>query len=618
MSHLSKSKANQLELRTANWGDSSSLLEWRNDELTRVNSHSSEPISISQHEAWFKSSLDNPNRQIFIVVDENQSVGMIRVDASPTSGHKILSWAIAPACRGRGLGTRMLSEACKRFRDFDLIAEVKETNAASKAMVSKCGFYMRAREQGVETWIRSRETNHRRQLQMSRTTEHAAKIKKLIPGGSHTYSKGDDQWPEIAPKCIERGKGAYVWDADGNRFIEWSMGLTAICLGHANDEINKAAIDAMSIGHNFQRPSVMEATAAEKFLNFLGDRGEMVKFSKNGSTVTTAAVKLSRAFTGRNKVAVCAEHPFFSYDDWFIGATRCPAGVPDPIREMTVKFSYNNPTSVEKMFADHKGEIACVILEPVKFDRPKDGFLQKVQEICKREGAILIWDEMVTGFKWGPKGAAGYYGVKGDLYTWGKGMANGHSVCALTGRRDIMELGGIDHDKPRVFLSSTTHGAEIPQLAAMIKTLEIFERDPKIFDRNWQNGAELKAALNSLVMDAGLKDHLEFLGEDLFFVVNVKNPGIHKANVSRTFLLQEMVRRGQLFQGLFYLTPAHTPEVIKETLAVWKEVLPVFKKFIESGHRSELVGEATRPVFRRFNSCECLSLEDCQKCQLRV
>ena len=297
---------------------------------------------------------------------------------------------------------------------------------------------------------------------------------------------------------------------------------------------------------------------------------------------------------------------------------RARSGVPNPIRDLTVKFSYNNAASVEKMFSEHKGEIACVILEPVKFEKPKDNFLLKVEEICKREGALLIWDEMVTGFKWGPRGAAAYYGVKGDLYTWGKGMANGHSVCALTGRRDVMELGGIDHDKPRVFLSSTTHGAEIPQLAAMIKTLEIFERDPKVFERNWKIGAELKLALNELVANAGLKDHLDFMGEDLFFVVNLKNPGIHKANIARTFLLQELVRRGQLFQGLFYVTPAHTPEIIRETLATWQVVLPIYKKFIESGKRSELIGEPTKPVFRAFNSCECLSLEDCNKCQSRV
>jgi glutamate-1-semialdehyde 2,1-aminomutase len=452
----------------------------------------------------------------------------------------------------------------------------------------------------------------------SETQQIAKILKQLIPGGAHTYSKGDDQWPEIAPKCIERGKGCYVWDADGHRYLDWSMGLTSVCLGHAHEQINQAAIEAMSLGQNFQRPAVIEARAAEKFLRFLGDRGEMIKFAKNGSTVTTSAVKLARAFTGRAKVAVCAEHPFFSYDDWFIGVTKCYAGIPDPIRDLTVKFSYNDIDSVEKMFAAHKGEISCVILEPIKFELPNEQFLPKLVEICRREGAVLIWDEMVTGFKWGPRGAAAYYGVAGDLYTWGKGMANGHSVCALTGRRDIMELGGIDHDKPRVFLASSTHGAEIPQLGAMIKTLEIFEDNPEIFEENWSKGKKLRSALDKIVREEGLTDYIDFLGEDLFFVLNVKKGGNHKVNIARTYLLQELVRRDQLFQGLFYLTPAHTPEALQETIEAWKHALPLFKKFITSGTRDELIGEPTKPVFRAFNSCECLSIEDCRQCQSRM
>jgi glutamate-1-semialdehyde 2,1-aminomutase len=454
---------------------------------------------------------------------------------------------------------------------------------------------------------------------MSRTNEIGAKLLKYIPGGAHTYSKGNDQFPEIAPKCIERGKGCYVWDADGNRFVDWSMGLTAICLGHCHEEINRAAADAMmNLGHNFQRPAVMEALAAEKFLTFLEDRGEMVKFAKNGSTVTTAAVKLARAFTGRGKIAVCSEHPFFSYDDWFIGSTKGHAGVPQAIRELTVKFSYNNMESVRAMFKANPQGIAGLIVEPVKFDPPKNSFLQELYAECQRHGTVLIIDEMVSGFKWHKRGAAAYYGAKGDLYTWGKGLANGHSVCALTGRRDIMELGGILHDKPRVFLSSTTHGAEVPQLAALIKTLEIFEKTPGAFERNWSKGRDVRTKINSIIRENGLDDTLELLGEDCFLALNIKKSGHHKANVARTFLLQELIRRGQLFQGLFYPTPAHDEEALKLTYAAWSEVLPIFKKFITSGRREELIGEATKPVFRAYNSCECLSADDCAKCESKL
>lgn len=447
-----------------------------------------------------------------------------------------------------------------------------------------------------------------------RTTEIGEQLKRLIPGGAHTYSKGDDQWPEIAPKCIERGKGATVWDADGKRFIDWSMGLTSVCIGHANDEINKAAIDAMALGLNFQRPATIEVEAAKRLLDFLEDRGEMVKFAKNGSVVTTAAVKLARAYTGRTKVAICAQHPFFSYDDWFIGSTKCPAGVPDPFRELTVTFNYNDIDSVREMFARHQGQIAALILEPVKFDRPANGFLQDLYKLCKEQGTVFILDEMVTGFKWHKRGAGAFYGAEADLYTWGKGLANGHSVCALTGRRDIMELGGIDHDKPRVFLSSTTHGAEIPQLAAMIAMLDYFDRDPGIFEKNWATGSEIRRTLDALIAENELSGHLRLIGEDCFIALSVENTAPHKANVARTYFLQELIKEGQLFQGLFYPTPSHTREILDETFGAWKAALPRFRKFMSNGTRADLIGEPTKPVFRKYNRCECLSPSDCAAC----
>jgi glutamate-1-semialdehyde 2,1-aminomutase len=453
---------------------------------------------------------------------------------------------------------------------------------------------------------------------MNRNQYYHEKLTKFIPGGAHTYSKGDDQWPEIAPKCIEKGKGCYVWDADGNQFIDWSMGLTSVAFGHANEEINYAAIQAMSLGHNFQRPSTLEALAAEKLLTFLGDRGEMVKFAKNGSTVTTAAVKLSRAFTGRDKVAICSEHPFFSYDDWFIGSTKCAAGIPNLIKELTVKFSYNNIESVKKMFIENENSIACIIIEPVKFDPPENNFLNKLFEECKKNGAILIFDEMVTGFKWHKQGAGKYYEANADLYTWGKGMANGHSVCALTGKREIMELGGILHDKPRVFLSSTTHGAEIPQLAALIKTLEIIESDSSIFQRNWEKGKQLKNTLKELCHRHSLSDSIDFTGEDCFFVVNLLNTGKQKANIAKTFLLQELIKQSQLFQGLFYITSAHNDEAIKKTIQAWNIALPNYKSFILNEGNEKLIGSPIKPVFREYNNCECLPNEICRSCSEKI
>jgi glutamate-1-semialdehyde aminotransferase len=181
-----------------------------------------------------------------------------------------------------------------------------------------------------------------------------------------------------------------------------------------------------------------------------------------------------------------------------------------------------------------------------------------------------------------------------------------------------MELGGIRHTKPRVFLSSTTHGAEIPQLAALVRVLDIVEADPGIFARNWEKGRAIRERLMTVVRANNLENVIEFVGEDCLFAVNLKNSGIHKANVAKTFLLQELVRRGQLFQGLFYPTPAHDDAAVSSTISAWSETLPVFSKFITGGERTELIGDAIKPVFRAFNSCECTSASDCEQCLTRL
>ncbi len=265
------------------------------------------------------------------------------------------------------------------------------------------------------------------------------------------------------------------------------------------------------------------------------------------------------------------------------------------------------------MFEKHKNQIAALIIEPMKFEEPLDGFLNALQKECQKNGTIFIIDEMVTGFKWHNQGASKFFNVDADLYTWGKGMANGHSVCALTGRRDIMELGGINHSKPKVFLASSTHGAEIPQLAAFIKCLEIFELQKPI-DKAWEIGSKLKKSLVNKVDKYGLANYISIIGADCLFAPVIKNSGAHKSNVVRTYLLQELLSRGQLFQGLFYPTIAHDDSAIDATLSAWDDILPMIKEFIDHGDRSLLRGAATKPVFRRFNSCECLSKNECIKC----
>ncbi|MEM9411578.1 MAG: glutamate-1-semialdehyde 2,1-aminomutase, partial [Planctomycetota bacterium] len=317
---------------------------------------------------------------------------------------------------------------------------------------------------------------------------------RLIPGGCHTYAKGDDQFPWLAPGFIQQGKGAHAWDVDGNRFIEYGIGCRAVTLGHAFEPVISAVMQELGRGVNFSRPSPLEVECAETLLSMV-KTAEMCKFSKDGSDATSAAIKLSRAATGRSKVAICSDHPFFSIDDWFIGTTNINSGIPKEIINLTLGFRYNDPESLEDLFKNHPGQISCVILEPAKYSDPKDNFLGKVRALCDRYGALMILDEMITGFRWHNSGAQFVYGVTPDISTFGKALANGFSVSAILGKRKYLELGGLYHDKERVFLLSTTHGAETHSLAAAIATMKFYQEHP-VIETLEERGFSLKSGID--------------------------------------------------------------------------------------------------------------------------
>jgi len=424
------------------------------------------------------------------------------------------------------------------------------------------------------------------------------RIHRVIPGGAHTYSKGDDQFPRNAPGAIAYGKGAHVWDPDGNEYIDCSMGLTSVCIGHGYEPVVEAVCKAAAAGTNFQRPATMELDAAERFLNATRS-GDMVKFAKNGSTVTTAAVKLARAYTGRNRVALCRQHNFFSYDDWFIVTTPCDLGIPPRTRELTASFSYNDLASVEALFAEPDHDIACLIMEPLKFDQPRDAFLQKVGDLCRKHGVVYIIDEMISGFKWGLRGAQETYGVKPDLSTWGKGIANGFSACALAGRKEIMDLGGIRKvGDDKLFLISTTHGAETTGLAAMMATIDAFETHDMI-SSNWRRGESLRERLNQVLASRGLKDVIEVKGDPCLMLLVCKDDQGNISDGFRTLLMQEMIARGVLFQGMLYPTWSHQAPELDWIVAAFDDACGIYRQAIQSGTvEGFLQGPVAKPVFR--------------------
>lgn len=435
--------------------------------------------------------------------------------------------------------------------------------------------------------------------QFDKSREFSSRIHDLIPGGAHTYSKGDDQFPYNAPAAITHGKGAYVWDLDGNEYLDCSMGLTSVCIGHGYEPVAQAVCEAAYRGTNFQRPAAIEMEAAKLFLETV-ESGDMVKFAKNGSTVTTAAIKLARAYTGRRKVAIAREHPFFSYDDWFIATTPCDKGIPPDVRGMTATFSYNNIASVEALLADRNHDIACLLMEPVKFDPPKDNFLHTVAALCKEAGVLLVLDEMISGFKWSLNGAHNYFGVKPDLSTWGKGIANGFSACALSGRAEIMELGGIRREgDDKMFLISTTHGAETTGLAAMIATINAFKQHGMI-ESNWARGEVLKERLAQVVRTHGLEASLQLVGYPCLFALVCRNAQEAADDAFRTLMMQEMIARGVLFQGLFYPTWSHQQAELDLLVKAFDESCAVYRQAIEKGDTDGLlIGKPAKAVFRK-------------------
>ncbi len=420
----------------------------------------------------------------------------------------------------------------------------------------------------------------------------------LIPGGSHTFAKGDDQYPEQAPGFIIRGEGCHVWDIDENEFIEYGMGLRSVTLGHAYKPVVEAAYKQMLLGSNYTRPSVLEVQFAEEIVQLI-DAAEMVSFCKNGSDATTAAIRVARAYTGRDMVAICGDQPFLSTDDWFIGTTPMSAGIPKVIQDLTVKFQYNSISSIKKLFEDYPGKIACIIMEPATYIEPVNGFLHEARSLCRENGAIFILDEMITGFRWHIGGAQKYYGIDPDLSTFGKAIGNGFSVSALLGKREFMELGGLHHDKKRVFLLSTTHGAENHAVAAAQKVIEIYKTE-NVIEFLKKQGQMLRDGINRIINELDLNDYFQVLGMPSNLIYVTRDQDKQPSQSFRTLFLQETIKRGLLMPSMV-VSFSHTDEDINKTIEGVAEALWIYKKALEEGIDKYLEGRPVKPVFRQYN-----------------
>jgi len=423
-----------------------------------------------------------------------------------------------------------------------------------------------------------------------KNSEWLKKAKEIIPIASQTYSKSYKYFCEgVGPEFLDRGLGGHVWDIKGKEYIDFVCGLGAITLGYNNPEIDNEIISQLKKGISFSLPTILEVKLAEKIIKIL-PCAEMVKFVKNGSDATTAAIRLARAYTGKDIVACCGYH---GYHDWFIGTTKNNLGVPLQIRELTKSFEYNNIESLKRIFDKHKGKIAAVIIEPCQDNGPKDNFLEKIRELCKDNNTLLIFDEVVSGFRMRLGGAQEYYNIIPDLGCFGKGMGNGMPISLIAGKKEIMKL-----IEDRAFIS-TTFGGETLSIVAALKTIEILERK-KSFEHIWRLGNKWKEKTDRLIKEHGLGNVVRVNGLAPHCGVIFKGLG----NLSNLDLLsiyqQKLLEKGILSVGINNFCLAHTEEdVDKFTKAVDEALYDVKTAIQKNSLYGLLKGGKIRPIFER-------------------
>ena len=420
-----------------------------------------------------------------------------------------------------------------------------------------------------------------------RSVEWLARAEAVIPLGSQTFSKSRTAFPVgVSPLFIERGSGSRVWDVDGNEYLDFINGLLAISLGYNDPDVDVAVQAQLRSGVTFSLPHPIETEVAEMIVDLV-PCAELVRFGKNGSDATSGAIRVARAYTKRERVAVCGYH---GWQDWYIGSTTRDLGVPAATKALTHRFGYNDAPSLEAILQEHPDEFAAVILEPMNTTWPEDDFLPQVQAITHRHGALLIFDETITGFRYAMGGAQALFGVTPDLATFGKGIANGFPLAIVTGRREYMKL------MEDVFFSFT-FGGETLSLAAAKAVMEKMRREP-VLETIHGKGQAILDGVAALITEHGVADFCSITGHPAwsFFQITAAPP--YDAYELKTFYLQEMFGRGILGIGTHNMSYAHSDADVAQLLAAYDVILPMLRDAVEKQDlRDRLRCEPLQPLF---------------------
>lgn len=422
---------------------------------------------------------------------------------------------------------------------------------------------------------------------ITKSLEMYQRAKKLMHPITQTLAKGPGQFTfGVSPIYVEKAKGSKIWDVDGNEYLDYCMGIGPISLGYAYDKVDNAIKEQLEKGITFSLMHRLELEVAEK-LHEIIPNAESIRITKQGADACSAAVRIARAFTKRNKVAVCGYH---GWHDWYIGTTTRDAGIPQAIKDLTVSIKYNDIESVKAIMTD---DLACVIIEPIVFEEPKNNFLHELQELCEKNGTLLIFDEMWTGFRLALGGAQEFFGIKPDLAVYSKACANGMPIAFLTGRDEVMSLFETD-----VFYF-TTFGGEALSLAATLATIEEMQ-SKKVSDFLASQGQKIKDGFNALLEKHGMIEYLSISGYPCRSIVNFSEKA-GDGLVLKTYLQQEMIKRGILWSSFHNMCFSHTDADVKYTLEAYDDIFPTFKSLIETNTvEAHLKGQVLEPVFRKL------------------
>lgn len=418
--------------------------------------------------------------------------------------------------------------------------------------------------------------------------EMLARALQTIPLGTQTFSKSRTQFPHgVSPYFVQRAKGSQVWDVDGNQYVDFVNSLAAITLGYSDPDVTAAVQAQLEEGVIFSLPHPIEFQVAEK-LREMVPCAQMSRFGKNGSDATAGAVRLARAFTGRDRIAVCGYH---GWQDWFIGSTLRHRGVPDATRALTHAFAYNDLASLHKLFQQWPGEIAAVIMEPMNLVEPAPGFLESVKELAHKHGALLVFDETVTGFRYANGGAQAHFGVTPDLATFGKGVANGYPLSVVSGRADVMQL------MEEIFFSFT-FGGETLSLAAALATMTKLQAEPVTATLASQ-GRKLLDGAAALIDKHGVSDVFLLSGHPSWSFLQIRDTAPYTMWQIKTLFLQEMFARGVLTLGSHNMCYAHSDADLAKLLGAYDEVFPLIRSAIDQRNlESALRCAPLEPLFR--------------------